>query len=87
VPQDDATGQADHMAVRMHGPDGTRLSEPHMTAEQVAALFGITARTVRKYARAGEWPHMRSRARGGGIYLFCTHDLDAIALSMTNGNG
>lgn len=82
--QTPAAGNAgtDHELTRLHGPNGSRLTEPHMTADEVARLFSLTPRTVRKYARTGEWPHARTPARGGGIYLFCTHDIDEIVAAM-----
>lgn len=67
---------------RNHGENGAWQWEPHMSAERLAALFGITSRTVKKYARDGLWPHARPPGRGGAPYLFCRHDVAAIVASL-----
>lgn len=66
-----------HEAVRLHGPNGSRITEPHMTGDAVAALLRVSPRTVRKYARDGTWPHTRPPGVGSP-YLFCQHDVDTI---------
>jgi hypothetical protein len=72
-----------HIFARLHGPNGSRIEEEHITADELAAMFGLTPRTVKRYAREELWSHVRPPGRSR-TYLFCSHDVDEIVASLAH---